>query len=174
MGYSIINPALSLVMKRLVIGQRQKAPDFSALHLSPHGSLVFIDHVGSTFTEMDRNKFNYRIRPKHRIGPGCAGRAKLIVTLVDSDTHKPRRRKPSSSSKVIYVVFIPIMFELVKLICMFHNVNITFPSEKFRPETWPGKAVSKATPVRQLTSSYRCHRLTHTNPVCGQQAHHKR
>ena len=29
-------------MKRLVIGQRQKAPDFSALHLSPHGSLVFI------------------------------------------------------------------------------------------------------------------------------------
>ena len=29
---SIINPALSLLMKRLVIGQRQNAPNFSAFH----------------------------------------------------------------------------------------------------------------------------------------------
>ena len=39
---SIINPALSLLMKHLVIGQRQKAPNFSAFHWSPHGSLVSI------------------------------------------------------------------------------------------------------------------------------------
>ena len=38
----IINPALSLLMKLLVIGQHQKAPNFSAFHLSPHGSLVSI------------------------------------------------------------------------------------------------------------------------------------
>ena len=36
----IINPALSLLMKHLVIGQRQKAPNFSAFHWSPHNSLV--------------------------------------------------------------------------------------------------------------------------------------
>ena len=36
------NPALSLLMKHLVIGQRQKAPNFSAFHWSPHGSLVSI------------------------------------------------------------------------------------------------------------------------------------
>ena len=30
MEYSIINPALSLLMKYLVIGQRQKAHNFSA------------------------------------------------------------------------------------------------------------------------------------------------
>ena len=42
MECSIINPALSLLMKHLVIGQRQKAPNFSAFHWSPHGSLVFI------------------------------------------------------------------------------------------------------------------------------------
>ena len=44
-----------------------------------------------------------------------------------------------------------------KLICIltFHKRYITFPSEKFRPETWPGKPVGKATPVRQLTSSHR-------------------
>ena len=42
MECSIINPALSLLMKRLVICQRQKAPNFSAFHWSPHGSVVSI------------------------------------------------------------------------------------------------------------------------------------
>ena len=42
MECAINNPALSLLMKRLVIGQRQKAPNFSAFHWSPHGSLVSI------------------------------------------------------------------------------------------------------------------------------------
>ena len=42
MERSIINPALSLFMKHLFIGQRQKAPNFSAFHWSPHGSLVSI------------------------------------------------------------------------------------------------------------------------------------
>ena len=42
MGQSIINPALSLLMKHIVIGQRQKSPNFSAFHWSPHGSLVSI------------------------------------------------------------------------------------------------------------------------------------
>ena len=39
---SINNTALSLLMKHLVIGQRQKAPYFSTFHWSPHGSLVSI------------------------------------------------------------------------------------------------------------------------------------
>ena len=42
MECSIINPALSLLMKHLVIGQHQKAHNFSAFHWSPHGSLVSI------------------------------------------------------------------------------------------------------------------------------------
>ena len=42
MERSIINPALSLLMKHLVIGQRQKAPDFFAFHWPSHGILVFI------------------------------------------------------------------------------------------------------------------------------------
>ena len=42
MERSIISPALSLLMKHLVIGQCQKAPNFSAFHWSPHGSLVSI------------------------------------------------------------------------------------------------------------------------------------
>ena len=47
MECSIINPALLLLMKHLVIGQCQKAPNVSAFHWSPHNS----KHEGSTFTE---------------------------------------------------------------------------------------------------------------------------
>ena len=75
MGCLIISPALSLLMKHQVIGQRQKAPNFSAFHWSPHGSLVSTNHEGSTVTEKDRNKLNYRSGLNHRIVPGCAGRA---------------------------------------------------------------------------------------------------
>ena len=42
MECSINNPALSLLMKHLVIGQRLNTPDFSAFHCSPRGSLVSI------------------------------------------------------------------------------------------------------------------------------------
>ena len=45
MECSIINPALSLLMKHLVIGQRQKAPYFPAFHWSPHACLVFIGQL---------------------------------------------------------------------------------------------------------------------------------
>ena len=38
----IIKPAQSLLMKHLVIGQNQNAPDFSAFHWSPRGNLVSI------------------------------------------------------------------------------------------------------------------------------------
>ena len=42
MKCSINSPALSRLMKHLVIGQRLKTHDFSAFHWSPHGSLVSI------------------------------------------------------------------------------------------------------------------------------------
>ena len=75
----IINPALSLLMKHLAIGQRKKAPNFSVFHWSPHDSLVSIGQQIATtrvvhlpkraetslITESDRSG------PIHRIGPGC-------------------------------------------------------------------------------------------------------
>ena len=80
---SIIQLALSILMKHLVIGQRQKAPNFSAFHRPPHDRMVSIgQHFVTTrvvhlpkrtetslITESDRSG------PNHRIGPGCAGRA---------------------------------------------------------------------------------------------------
>ena len=38
----INSPALSLLKKHLVIGQRLKAPNFSAFHWTPRGSLITI------------------------------------------------------------------------------------------------------------------------------------
>ena len=83
MECSIINPGLSLLMKHLVIGLHQKAPNFSAFHLSPYGSLVSIGqhflitrvlHLPkmtetSLITESDRSG------PNHRFRPGCADHA---------------------------------------------------------------------------------------------------
>ena len=83
MECSIINPALSLLMKHLDICQRQKAPYFSAFHWTPHGSLFStgqhfvttrVVHLPkrtetSLITELDRSGLN------NRMGPGCAGRA---------------------------------------------------------------------------------------------------
>ena len=42
MESSIFNPVLSLLMKHLFIGHRQKVPNFLAFHWSPHTSLVSI------------------------------------------------------------------------------------------------------------------------------------
>ena len=80
---SVIQLALSILMKHLVIGLRQKDPNFSAFHWSPHGSMISIGqhfvtsrvHVvqlpkraeTSLITESNRSG------PNHRIGPGCAG-----------------------------------------------------------------------------------------------------
>ena len=83
MEFSIINPALSLLMKYLVIGQHQKASSFSAFHWSPYGSLVSIGkHFVTTRvvhlpkrTERGLITESGRSGPNHRIGPGCAGRA---------------------------------------------------------------------------------------------------
>ena len=49
MECSINSPALSHLMKHLVIGQHLKTPNFSAFHWSPRGSLV---SIGQHFVAM--------------------------------------------------------------------------------------------------------------------------
>ena len=75
MECSIINPALSLLMKHLVIGQRQKVPNFSVFHWSPHGCLISIEqHFVTTrevhlpkrtetslITEPDQSGYNHQL-----------------------------------------------------------------------------------------------------------------
>ena len=49
MECSINSPALSLLMKHVVIGQRLKTPNLSAFHWSPRGVLVSIgQHFAAT------------------------------------------------------------------------------------------------------------------------------
>ena len=75
MECSINSPALSLLMKHLVIGQRLKTSNFSAFHWSPRGSLVSIGqnfvttrvvHLPkrtetSLITESDQSEPNHRL-----------------------------------------------------------------------------------------------------------------
>ena len=66
MECSIISPALPVLMKHLVIGQRQKISLFLGFSLvttrqSDFHWFAFLNHEGSIFTEKDRNKLNDRI-----------------------------------------------------------------------------------------------------------------
>ena len=75
MECSINSPALSLLMKHLVIGQLLKTPNFSACHWSPRGSLVpigqhFVTTMGvhlpkstetSLITESDQSGHNQQL-----------------------------------------------------------------------------------------------------------------
>ena len=84
--YNHSNP-ISFV-ETLVIGQHQKAPNFSAFQWSPYCRSALPNHEGSTFTEKDRNKLNYRIEPKRiesdqavRAVHGCNSLLFLIILL---------------------------------------------------------------------------------------------
>ena len=80
---SIIQLALSILMKHLVIGQHQKDPNSAAFHWLPHGRMVSKgQHFVTTRvlhlpkrTETNLITESDRSGPSHRIGPGCAGRA---------------------------------------------------------------------------------------------------
>ena len=74
MECSIPNPSLLLLMKHLVIiGQRQKAPNFSAFHWSPHGSLVFVcqHFVATRVVHLPKRTETSLIVESDRSGPNC-------------------------------------------------------------------------------------------------------
>ena len=89
MGCSINSPALSLLMKHLVIGQRLKTHDFSAFHWSPRGSLVStgqhfvatrVEHLPkstetSFITESDQSGPDHQLLQLCTASTACAGRA---------------------------------------------------------------------------------------------------
>ena len=92
MECSVNNPTLSLLMKYLVIGQRQKPPNFSAFHWSTHGSLVSIGQnfvttrvvllpkrtETSLITESDQSGPNHQLLQLCSVRTAwseCAGRA---------------------------------------------------------------------------------------------------
>ena len=75
MLYNYAGWLLSLLMRHLVIGQRQKAPNFSVFHWSPHGCLITIgQHFVTTrvvhlpkrtetslITESDQSRANHQL-----------------------------------------------------------------------------------------------------------------
>ena len=77
MECSLISPALLLLMKHLVIGQHQKAPNFSAFHWSPQGSLVSIGQhfITTRVVLLPKRTKTSLITESDRSRPGCEGRA---------------------------------------------------------------------------------------------------
>ena len=71
MECSINSPALSLLMKHLVIGQRLKTPNISAFHLSPRGSLVFIGQhfVATRVVHLPKSTETNLITESNQSGP---------------------------------------------------------------------------------------------------------
>ena len=70
----MINPALSLLLKHLVIGQRQEASNFSAFHWSPHGSLLSIGQyfVTTRVVHLPKRNESDRKRPNRtRLCESC-------------------------------------------------------------------------------------------------------
>ena len=86
----IINPTISLLMKHLVIGQRQKAPNFSAFHWSPHGSLAYIGQHFVTTKEAHLPKRtetrliveSYQTEPNHQLLQLCTARKAWSESLL--------------------------------------------------------------------------------------------
>ena len=95
-GVPINNPALSLMMKHLAIGQRQKTPNISAFHRSPHGSLVYIgQHFVTTRVvhlpkriETSLITISDRSGPNHRIGPVATAGSVSRLGRVPSMLHR--------------------------------------------------------------------------------------
>ena len=71
MECSIIKPALLFLIRHLVISQRQKAPNFSAFHWTPHGSLVSIGQhfVTTRVVHLQKRTETSLITKSDQIGP---------------------------------------------------------------------------------------------------------
>ena len=78
-GVLYIQSSFLLLMKHQVIGQCQKAPNFSACHWLPHGRLFSIGQLFVTMrvvhlpkrTETSLITGSDQSKPNHRIKPGC-------------------------------------------------------------------------------------------------------
>ena len=106
MDRSIINQALSLLMKHLVIGQRQKVPNFSAFHWSPHGSLVSIGQhfVTTRVVHLPERTETSLITESDQSGPNHQLLQLCTVRTDWSDSDQSVRAVHSCKSWLLYLV----------------------------------------------------------------------
>ena len=84
MERSIINPALSLLAKHLLIGQRQKPLNFSAFHWSPQDSLVSIGQrfVTTRAVHLPKRTETSLITESDRSGPNRTRLCGLCMAVI--------------------------------------------------------------------------------------------
>ena len=107
MECSINNPALTLLMKHLVIGQRLKTPNFSAFHWSPLGSLVSIGQhfVATRVVHIPKSTETSFITESDQSGPNHQILQLCMVRTALSDSDQAVRAVHSCNSWFCVVIF---------------------------------------------------------------------
>ena len=106
MECSINNPALSRLMKHLVIGQRQNPPNFSAFHWSPHGSLVSIgqNFVPTRVVHLPKRTETSLITESNQSGPNHQLMQLCTVRTAWSDSDQAVQAVHSCISRFIFLM----------------------------------------------------------------------
>ena len=97
---SINSPALSLLMKHLVIGQRLTTPNFSAFHWSPRGNLVSIGQhfVATRVVHLPKSTETSFITESDKSGPNHRLLQLCTVRIAWSDSDQAVRTVHSCNS----------------------------------------------------------------------------
>ena len=103
MECSINNPALTLYMKHLVIGQRLKTHNFSAFHRSPRGILVSIGQhfVATRVVHLPKSTETSLITESDQSGPNHQLLQLCTVRTAWSDSNQAVRAVHSCNSWLI-------------------------------------------------------------------------
>ena len=95
----------------------------------------------------------------------CFTRGLVWVKATLFDTTESSQSKKSSLKKSMLVycaIYILYTFSLHKVSSKGgYPVTLLPPSEKIRPESWPGNYMYKATPIWQLSLSHHCNEMSH-------------
>ena len=110
MDCSINSPALSLLMKHLVIGQRLNTPNFSAFHWSPRCSLVSIGQhfVAARVIHLPKSTETSLITESDQSGPNHQLLQLCTARTAWSDSDLAVRAVHSCSSWLLVTVRIEI------------------------------------------------------------------
>ena len=100
MECSINSPALSLLMKHLVIGQGLKSPNFSAFHWSPRSSLVSIGQhfVAMRVVHLPKSTGTSLITESDQRGPNLQLLQQCTASIAWSDSDQVVRAMHSCNS----------------------------------------------------------------------------
>ena len=116
MECSINNPALSLLMKHLVIGQRLKTPNLWTFHWSPRGSLVSIGQhfVATRVVHLPKSTETSLITESDQSGPNHQLLQLCTARTAWSDSDQAVRAVHSCNSWLSLIILLYYFYIMLK------------------------------------------------------------